>query len=60
MKITVFYDGICPLCTREVAKWRKAPFTCPVEWFDITDQDDALRAHGIDPNAALIEQGDLI
>ena len=55
MRITVFYDGACPLCTKEVAKWRKAPFTCPVEWFDINGQEDALIRQGIDPHAALVE-----
>ena len=55
MKITVFYDGACPLCTREVEKWRGAPFNCQVEWFDITEQDEVLLAEGIDPQFALLE-----
>ncbi|MGI9276826.1 MAG: thiol-disulfide oxidoreductase DCC family protein [Endozoicomonas sp.] len=55
MKITVFYDGVCPLCLREVARWREAPFTCEVEWLDITGQDEQLREKGIDPASALLE-----
>ena len=55
MKITVFYDGACPLCAREVAKWRKAPFLCQVDWFDITGQDEELIRLGIDPAFALVE-----
>ena len=55
MKITVFYDGVCPLCVREVSRWREAPFSCDVEWFDITGQDEKLREKGIDPRAALLE-----
>ncbi|MRI33983.1 DUF393 domain-containing protein [Endozoicomonas sp. OPT23] len=55
MKITVYYDGLCPLCTREVAKWRKAAFDCEMEWLDITDNDELLISHGIDPDKALLE-----
>ena len=55
MKITVFYDGACPLCVKEVEKWCKAPFRCDVEWFDITGQEDQLQKRGIDPELALLE-----
>ena len=55
MKITVFYDGDCPLCTREVSRWKQAPFLCTVDWFNISGQDDELRARGIDPHQALLQ-----
>lgn len=55
MKVTVFYDGSCPLCTREVARWRKAPFDCQIEWLDITDNDEELISRGIDPGKAMLE-----
>ena len=55
MKVTVYYDGVCPLCVKEVARWRNAPFLCSVEWFDITGQDEELIRRGIDPNKALVE-----
>lgn len=55
MKITVFFDGACPICVREVKRWRNAPFSCPVEWFDITGQEEALQARGIDPRRAMLQ-----
>lgn len=55
MVITVFYDGACPLCVKEVSRWKNAPFQCDVEWFDITDQDERLLELGIDPQLALLE-----
>ncbi len=55
MKITVFYDGSCPLCTREIARWRHAPFACDIEWLDITDNDRELLRRGIDPGKAMLE-----
>ena len=55
MAVTVFYDDQCPLCIREVNKWRRAPFRKSVKWFDITNQDEALSEQGIDPVKALLE-----
>ena len=55
MQITVFYDGDCPLCVREVARWKHASFSCDVEWFDIAGQDEELQRRGIDPALALLE-----
>ncbi len=53
MKATVFYDGSCPICLRALARWRHKPFTCEIEWFDITGKDETLLARGICPNKAL-------
>ncbi len=55
MTITVYFDGQCPLCVNEVAKWKKAAFEYEVEWLDITDNDELLLSHGIDPRKALLE-----
>lgn len=56
-KITVFYDGSCPVCIRDRRNYEKlagkeAESVC---WFDITGKDDELRAIGIDPRKALTE-----
>ncbi|WP_066017624.1 thiol-disulfide oxidoreductase DCC family protein [Endozoicomonas atrinae] len=53
MKATVFYDGACPVCLRALARWRDKPYTCEVEWFDITGQQEVLLAQGISPQKAL-------
>ncbi|AMO58054.1 thiol-disulfide oxidoreductase DCC family protein [Endozoicomonas montiporae] len=55
MKITVYFDGACPLCVREVSRWRNASFSCEVEWFDITGQEQALNERGIDPRQAMLQ-----
>ena len=56
-EITVFYDGACPRCVRDRARYerwagRAGESVC---WFDITGQDERLRALGIDPRRALTE-----
>lgn len=55
--ITVFYDGACPRCVRDRAQYERwaGPAGARVCWFDITGQDDRLRALGIDPHRALTE-----
>ena len=56
-EITVFYDGACPRCVRDRARYerwagRAGESVC---WFDIAGQDERLRALGIDPRRALTE-----
>ncbi len=56
-EITVFYDGACPRCVRDRAQYerwagRASESVC---WFDITGQDERLRALGLDPRRALTE-----
>jgi predicted DCC family thiol-disulfide oxidoreductase YuxK len=56
-KITVFYDGACPVCVRDRRNYEKmagrgAGAVC---WFDITGRDEELRTLGIDPHKALTE-----
>ncbi|UTW12676.1 thiol-disulfide oxidoreductase DCC family protein [Marinobacterium rhizophilum] len=55
--ITVYYDGACPRCRRDRARYEKlagkgADDIC---WFDITGRDAELSALGIDPWRALTE-----
>jgi len=56
-KITVYYDQSCPSCVKDrvvferLAGKRASRFI----WFDITHQDEALRALGIEPIKALRE-----
>lgn len=56
-KLTVYYDGACPKCRRDRATYEKlaGPEGEEVCWFDITGQDKALDALGIDPRKALTE-----
>lgn len=56
-RITVFYDGACPRCVRDRAQYERwaGPAGEGICWFDITGQDERLRALGIDPRRALTE-----
>ena len=33
---TVFYDGSCPLCQREIAGYRRLPARSPIDWIDVS------------------------
>ena len=39
---TVFYDGGCPLCRREIAHYRRLDADRRLGWVDITDGDQHL------------------
>ncbi|WP_415902571.1 thiol-disulfide oxidoreductase DCC family protein [Neptuniibacter sp. QD29_5] len=56
-RITVFYDGSCPRCVQDRKNYESQDPNAAeaVEWFDITDQEQALIALGIDPQKALTE-----
>lgn len=56
-KITVYYDGACPICVRDRRRFEKLAGKLGDEvcWFDITGRDDELRALGIEPRKALTE-----
>ena len=52
-KITVYYDGACPICLKELAFYRRFEGKGDILWYDITGKDEALRSEGIDPRQAL-------
>lgn len=56
-RITVYYDGACPRCVRDRARYERLAATRgeAVEWVDITGRDAELCRLGIDPQAALRE-----
>ena len=47
VKTTMFYDGGCPLCSREVAHYRRMDKTNNIHWLDIDSSPQALDHHGI-------------
>ncbi len=53
--LTIYYDGACPVCRRERERYTRwlGEQAGQVIWFDITGQEERLRAEGIDPAAAL-------
>lgn len=51
--LTVFYDGGCPRCRRDRARFERWAPEAGVYWCDINGQETRLRAEGIDPALAL-------
>lgn len=56
-KLTVFYDGACPKCVKDRETYERLAGKKGVDvcWFDITGEDQHLRAIGVDPHRALRE-----
>ena len=53
MKPTMFYDGGCPICRREVAHYRRLDRAGRIRWVDITREPEALASIGIGYAAAM-------
>lgn len=51
--ITVFYDGKCGLCAREIDHYRTIAPSGVFDWQDITESDEALKQEGISVSKAL-------
>lgn len=45
--ITVFYDGLCGLCSREIAFYRRLSPRAPIAWCDIARDPAPLEQRGI-------------
>ena len=43
-KLTVYYDGACPLCRREIDFYRRRGRAAPIEWVDAAAGDAELIA----------------
>ena len=50
---TVFYDGGCPLCSREVAHYRRLDRNANLRWVDITRDRDTLALSGLRVDEAM-------
>lgn len=51
--ITVYYDGKCGLCSREIAYYRRIAPSGAFDWVDVTEEPRALADRGISPAEAL-------
>lgn len=49
----MFYDGGCPLCSREVAHYQRIDVHNDVNWLDIDAEPEALATHQIHYTAAM-------
>jgi predicted DCC family thiol-disulfide oxidoreductase YuxK len=52
-RLTVLYDGACPLCSREIAWYRRHQASEPVDWLDVSRCEAAALPAGIPRAAAL-------
>jgi predicted DCC family thiol-disulfide oxidoreductase YuxK len=52
-RLTVLYDGACPLCSREIAWYRHQPTGEVIRWVDLTRCEEAALPRGIGREAAL-------
>lgn len=51
-RLQVFYDGGCPICSREIAFYQKRPAARDFEWIDV-NQCDAELGPGLTAAAAM-------
>lgn len=52
-ELTVFYDGGCPACSREIDVYRRRERGARIAWIDLTDGAAELARHGVDFDAAM-------
>ncbi|MEP3045444.1 MAG: DUF393 domain-containing protein [Roseibium sp.] len=52
--ISVFYDGKCGLCSREIAFFKKRTPKTPIMWFDIARHPEQLEGTGLSQSDALM------
>lgn len=53
LPITVYFDGDCPVCSREVAGYRRLAPRRPIRWRNLAGADDVLAGESFDLAAAL-------
>ena len=51
--LTVYYDGACPVCSREIALYRRQPGAEACAWVDASAADPALLGPDLAPGQAL-------
>jgi len=65
-RFTVYYDGACPLCSKEIDTYRKAQGADELAWVDAANADSGLLGHDLDCEKAITrmhvrdESGELI
>lgn len=51
--LTVFFDGGCPLCRREIEHYRKLKSKKPILWLDVTEDDTPVADYGLERETAM-------
>jgi predicted DCC family thiol-disulfide oxidoreductase YuxK len=52
-QFTTYYDGGCPLCSKEIAHYQRMDRDQQVRWIDLTQAADELAAVGLDTETAM-------
>lgn len=52
-RFTVYYDGACPLCSKEIETYRKVAGAEGLSWVDAAHCDADLLGHDLEGEAAL-------
>lgn len=52
-KPIVFFDGACPLCSKEIKHYRGLPGANHMEWIDVSEPELQLSAYGISQHEAM-------
>ena len=50
---TVYFDGACPVCRREIAHYRRQRGSDAIAWIDASSCDDAALGPGLDRSVVL-------
>lgn len=50
---TVYFDGGCPVCSREIAMYRRQPGAADVYWVDVADCEAPALGDGLTREAAM-------
>lgn len=48
MKPSIFYDGGCGLCQKEIRHYQRLDKNSAIEWVDIYKKPESLQSHGIE------------
>lgn len=51
--LTVYFDGGCPVCSREIAAYQRQPGSEACRWVDVSGCDVAALGAGLDRSKAL-------
>ena len=52
-RCTVYFDGDCPICSREIATYRRSQGSETIDWVDASRCDEAALRTGLDRASAL-------
>jgi predicted DCC family thiol-disulfide oxidoreductase YuxK len=50
---TVYFDGACPVCRREIAHYRRQRGSASIAWVDVANCDESALGPGLDRSAVL-------